>query len=89
MSLRTLRFKIRQDGRVEETVEGIVGEGCIDLTEKLEAALGSVEQRKPTSEAFLQKRVQKQTIQPKFTDVTFQHSKNTTSQERVFKTGSN
>jgi|TARA_B100001093_G_scaffold71447_1_gene62059 hypothetical protein len=62
MSLRTLRFKIRQDGRVEETVEGIVGEGCIDLTEKLEAALGSVEQRKPTSEAFLQKRVQKQTI---------------------------
>ena len=62
MSLRTLRFKIRQDGRVEETVEGIVGEGCIDLTEKLESALGSVEQRKPTSEAFLQKRVQKQTI---------------------------
>ena len=62
MSLRTLRFKIRQDGRVEETVEGIVGEGCIDLTEKLESALGSVENRKPTSEAFLQKRVQKQTI---------------------------
>ena len=53
MTLRTLRFKIRQDGRVEETVEGIVGEGCIDLTEKLEAALGSVEQRKPTSEAFI------------------------------------
>ena len=62
MALRTLRFKIRQDGRVEETVEGIVGEGCIDLTEKLESALGSVEQRKPTSEAFLQKQDQKQTI---------------------------
>ena len=62
MAQRTLRFKIRQDGRVEETVEGIVGEGCIDLTEKLEDALGIVEQRKPTSEAFLQKRVQKQTI---------------------------
>ena len=62
MALRTLRFKIRQDGRVEETVEGIIGQGCIDLTEKLEAALGSVEQRKSTSEAFLQKGVQKQTI---------------------------
>ena len=62
MALRTLRFKIRQDGRVEETVEGIVGEGCIDLTEKLETALGSVEQRQPTSEAFLHKQVQKQTI---------------------------
>ena len=62
MAQRTLRFKIRQDGRVEETVEGVVGEGCIDLTEKLEAALGSVEQRKPTSEAFLHKQEQQQTI---------------------------
>ncbi len=62
MALRTLRFKIRQDGRVEETVEGIVGEACIDLTEKLEDALGTVEQRKSTSEAFLSKNVQKQTI---------------------------
>ena len=65
MPLRTLRFKIRQDGRVEETVEGVVGEECIELTEKLEAALGSVEQRKPTSEAFLQKQVQKQSIPAK------------------------
>ena len=65
MSLRTLRFKIRQDGRVEETVEGIVGDGCIELTEKLEAALGSVELRKPTSEAFLQNQIQKQTIPAK------------------------
>tara|TARA_B100001113_G_scaffold105325_1_gene85396 strand:+ start:104 stop:307 length:204 start_codon:yes stop_codon:yes gene_type:complete len=65
MALRTLRFKIRQDGRVEETVEGIVGQGCIDLTEKLEAALGSVEQRKSTSEAFLQKEIQNQTIPAK------------------------
>ena len=62
MPQRTLRFKIRQDGRVEETVEGLVGESCIHLTEKLEAALGSVEQRKPTSEAFLREEVQKQTI---------------------------
>ena len=62
MALRTLRFKIRQDGRVEETVEGIIGEACIDLTEKLEDALGTVEQRKSTSETFLRKDVQKQTI---------------------------
>ena len=62
MAQRTLRFKIRQDGRVEETVEGLVGESCIHLTEKLEAALGSVEQRKSTSEVFLREEVQKQTI---------------------------
>ncbi len=35
---RTLRFKIRQDGLVEETVEGVVGNSCIQLTDKLEAA---------------------------------------------------
>ena len=62
MPQRTLRFKIRQDGRVEETVEGLVGEACIDLTEKLEEALGTVERREPTSEAFLLEKVQKQTI---------------------------
>ena len=62
MPQRTLRFKIRQDGRVEETVEGLVGEACIDLTEKLEDALGTVERRESTSDAFLRENVQKQTI---------------------------
>ena len=62
MPQRTLRFKIRQDGRVEETVEGLVGEACVDLTEKLEDALGTVERREPTSDTFLREKVQKQTI---------------------------
>ena len=62
MPQRTLRFKIRQDGRVEETVEGLVGEACIDLTEKLEDALGTVERRERTSDTFLREKVQKQTI---------------------------
>ena len=62
MPQRTLRFKIRQDGRVEETVEGLVGEACIELTEKLEDALGTVERREPTSDTFLLENVQKQTI---------------------------
>ena len=62
MPQRTLRFKIRQDGRVEETVEGLVGEACIDLTEKLEDALGTVERREPTSDTFLLKNVQKHSI---------------------------
>ena len=62
MPQRTLRFKIRQDGRVEETVEGLVGEACIDLTEKLEDSLGTVERREPTSDTFLREKVQQQTI---------------------------
>ncbi len=52
-SQRTLRFKIRQDGLVEETVEGMVGNSCIQLTEKLEAALGSVETKVVTADAYV------------------------------------
>jgi len=62
MPQRTLRFKIRQDGLVEETVEGIIGESCLELTEKLESALGTVEQRQSTAESFLREDVQSQTI---------------------------
>ena len=62
MPQRTLRFKIRQDGRVEETVEGLIGEACINLTEKLEDALGTVERREPTSDTFLREKVQEQII---------------------------
>ncbi len=62
MPQRTLRFKIRQDGRVEESVEGFVGEACFDLTEKLEDALGTVVRREPTSDNFIREKVQKQTI---------------------------
>lgn len=52
MPQRTVRFRIRPDGRVEETVEGIAGDGCLQLTDRLEAALGTVERRVSTSEAF-------------------------------------
>ena len=52
MPLKTLRFRIRQDGRVEESVTGVFGEACQDLTEKLEDALGSVEIKRPTSDAY-------------------------------------
>ena len=52
MPQRTLRFKIRQDGLVEETVEGILGQDCLQLTEKLESALGSVERKELTSQAY-------------------------------------
>ena len=62
MPQRTLRFKIRQDGLVEETVEGVVGQSCHQLTEKLEEALGAVQRREPTSEAYLKGELQAQSI---------------------------
>ena len=53
MPQRTLRFKIHQDGRVEETVEGFTGDSCNDATKNLEDALGKVTVKKQTSEAFI------------------------------------
>ena len=53
MPQRVLRFRISQDGAVEETVEGFKGQSCLKLTEKLESALGSVQQRELTSEAYI------------------------------------
>ena len=52
MAQHTIRFRIRPDGRVEELVEGIVGSGWEQLTERIESKLGSLQQRQPTSEAF-------------------------------------
>ena len=65
MPQHTLRFKIRQDGFVEETVEGIIGQSCHQLTETLESALGSVEKRELTSEAYVSPEEQSQLIQDK------------------------
>ena len=53
MPQRTLRFKIHQDGKVEETVEGFNGNACNDATKNIEKALGEVKVKNETSEAFI------------------------------------
>ena len=53
MPQRTLRFKIHQDGKVEETVEGFIGNACNDATKNLENSLGEVKVKKKSSEAFI------------------------------------
>ena len=53
MPQRILRFRISQDGSVQESVEGFTGQSCLKLTEKLESALGNVQQRELTSEAYI------------------------------------
>ena len=52
MGQQTIRFRIRPDGRVDEVVEGVAGDSCLALTERIEAQIGSVQQRRSTSEAF-------------------------------------
>ncbi len=53
MPQRTLRFKIYQDGRVQETVEGFEGDSCNDATKNLENALGEVKTKKLTTDSFV------------------------------------
>ena len=62
MPQKTIRFTIRPNGCVEERVEGVVGEACQQLTQEVEAALGTVERQESTSEAFLQPEVQSQSL---------------------------
>ena len=49
----TLRFKIHQDGKVEETVEGFNGDKCSIATKNVEDALGEVKVKNKTAEAFI------------------------------------
>ena len=70
MPQRTLRFKIHQDGRVEETVEGFNGASCNEATKHIEDDLGEVKLMKRTSEAFLQEQNEK-VIQKNQSNVTF------------------
>ena len=53
MPQRTLRFKIHQDGRVEETVQGFIGKACNDATKNLENSLGEVKVKNQSLDAFI------------------------------------
>lgn len=53
----TIRYRIRPDGRVEQLVEGVRGQACEALTERIESRIGTVRSRVPTSEAFLPEEV--------------------------------
>ena len=52
MPQRTLRFKIHQDGHVEESVEGFEGASCNNATKNLEEALGEVKSKRLSTDAF-------------------------------------
>ena len=59
MPQRTLRFKIHQNGRVEETVEGFNGNSCDSATKNIEDALGEVKVKNKTAEAFISNQSEK------------------------------
>ena len=71
MPQRTLRFKIHQDGRVEEAVEGFNGNACNSATKNVEDALGQVKVKNKTSEAFISNQSEKSNQINNESNVTF------------------
>lgn len=55
MNLETLEFIIYPDGRVKETVTGIVGASCQEVTAAIEEQLGVVISQQQTGEYYTQK----------------------------------
>ncbi|AFY78400.1 MAG: DUF2997 domain-containing protein [Hydrococcus sp. C42_A2020_068] len=54
MNMETLEFIIYPDGRVKETVTGIVGSSCQEVTAAIETQLGQVVSQENTSEYYSQ-----------------------------------
>ena len=71
MPQKTLRFKIHQDGRVDETVEGFTGNSCNEATKNLEDALGKVTDKNKTSDAFISNQSENLTQLNNESNVTF------------------
>ncbi len=67
MSHDIIKYRIRQDGIVEEKVVGATGDSCERLTKEIEKALGDISRRIHTSDYYL-KAPNK--------NVTFQHDQN-------------
>ncbi len=68
--METLEFIIYPDGRVKETVTGIVGSSCQEVTTAIEQQLGVVIDQKQTSDYYAQNQAQSVTTvaQSNFSD---------------------
>ena len=60
--METLEFIIYPDGRVKETVTGIVGSSCQEVTAAIEKQLGVVIDQKQTAEYYSQEQVQSSSV---------------------------
>ena len=54
MPQETIKFTIRQDGKVSQEVFNVPGSGCIDLTKDIEIKLGDLENRVYTADYYQQ-----------------------------------
>tara|TARA_B100000902_G_scaffold221148_1_gene210038 strand:+ start:474 stop:686 length:213 start_codon:yes stop_codon:yes gene_type:complete len=54
MPEESIKYSIRQDGKVTQEVFNVPGDVCLNLTEDLEIKLGDLEQRVFTSDYYKQ-----------------------------------
>ncbi len=68
MGQETIKYSIRQDGKVTQEVFNVPGDACLNLTEAIELELGDLEDRTYTVDYYQQPNLN--------TDVTLQYNKN-------------
>ena len=54
MKEETIKYTIRQDGKVTQEVFNVTGDACINLTEDIEIKLGDLENRVYTADYYQQ-----------------------------------
>ena len=54
MPEESIKYSIRQDGKVTQEVFNVTGDACLNLTEDLEIKLGDLEQRVFTTDYYQQ-----------------------------------
>ena len=54
MTKETIKYTIRQDGKVTQEVFNVTGDACINLTEDIEIKLGDLENRVYTADYYQQ-----------------------------------
>jgi hypothetical protein len=54
MTKETIKYTIRQDGKVTQEVFNVPGDACINLTEDIELKLGDLENRVYTADYYQQ-----------------------------------
>ena len=54
MTKETIKYTIRQDGKVTQEVFNVTGDACLNLTEDIEIKLGDLENRVYTADYYQQ-----------------------------------
>ena len=71
MEKETIKYTIKQDGKVTQEVFNVPGDACLNLTDELEIKLGDLEQRVFTTDYYQQPNLNKDITINTNTDVSF------------------